>query len=226
MLDVLVFGPHPDDAELGAGGSIAKAIKQGLKVGIIDLTAGEMGTHGTPEKRFEESKVAAKVLGVKIRENIGLPDGHLTFKIDKETIFLIANKIRQYQPKAILVPFWEDRHPDHIAASQIITKAQHYAKLKKVELDYPNFLVDTIIYYEVNGQFKPSYIMDISEEFTIKKNAIMSHKSQFKEFTKDYLPFPVFERCQYYGTLIEVDFGEAFLIKKPLKLNNWLELLD
>ena len=194
MLDVLIFGPHPDDAELGAGGAIIKAVNNGLKVGIIDLTAGEMGSHGTKEIRLKEAIKASKLLGVEFRENLGLPDGHLSFNIDEETNFLIAKKIREYKPKIILAPFWNDRHPDHIAASRIISNAIHYAKLKKVDLEYPKHQVETVIYYEINGQFTPSFIMDISNEFDLKKKAIMTHASQFKEFTKEFLPFPVEER--------------------------------
>ncbi|NHJ39562.1 MAG: bacillithiol biosynthesis deacetylase BshB1 [Asgard group archaeon] len=225
MLDVLVFGPHPDDAELGAGGAIIKAVNKGLKVGIIDLTGGEMGSHGTKEMRLKEADKASKILGVEFRENLGLPDGHLTFKLDKETNFLLANKIREYKPKIVLAPYWNDRHPDHIAASRIITNAIHYAKLANVKLEHPIYEVNKIIYYEINGQFNPTFIMDISSEFNTKKRAIMTHESQFKEFKKEYLPFPVEERCLYYGSLINVTYGEAFLIKKPMIINNWENLM-
>jgi bacillithiol biosynthesis deacetylase BshB1 len=225
MLDVLVFGPHPDDAELGAGGAIIKAVKKGLKVGIIDLTGGEMGSHGTKEIRLKEAKKASKILGVEFRENLGLPDGHLPFKIDEETIFSIAKKIREYKPKIVLAPYWDDRHPDHIAASKIVTHAIHYAKLAKVKLEFQKHSVEKVLYFEINGQFNPTFIMDISDEFETKKNAIMTHKSQFKEFTKEYLPFPVEERNLYYGSLIDSKYGEAFLLKESMVVNDWKCLL-
>ncbi|NHK31074.1 MAG: bacillithiol biosynthesis deacetylase BshB1 [Asgard group archaeon] len=226
MLDVLVFGPHPDDAELGAGGAIIKAINNGLKVGIIDFTGGEMGSHGTKEIRLKEAEKASKILSVEFRENLGLPDGHLAFNIDKETIFSVAKKIREYKPKVVLAPYWNDRHPDHIAASQIITHAIHYAKLVKVKLDSPKFLVENVLFYEINGQFNPTFIMDITAEFELKRKAIMTHESQFKEFTKEYLPFPVEERCLYYGSLINSKYGEAFLMKNSMIINNWKCLLE
>ncbi|NHJ47179.1 MAG: bacillithiol biosynthesis deacetylase BshB1 [Asgard group archaeon] len=226
MLDVLVFSPHPDDAELGAGGAIVKAVKSGLKIGIIDLTAGEMGTHGTKEIRLSESQKAAKVLGIDIRENLELPDGYLTYKIDKKTTLLITEKIREFKPRIVLVPYWDDRHPDHIAAYKIITDAIHYAKLVKIKLDNPKHKVEKTIIYEINGQFSPSFIMDISDEFETKKKAIMTHASQFKEFTMEYLPFPVEERCQYYGSLLFSKYGEAFLMKEQLAINNWNCLID
>ncbi len=226
MLDVLVFGPHPDDAELGAGGAITKAVVEGLKVGIIDLTAGEMGTLGTKEIRLKEAQSAAKKLGVEFRENLGLPDGYLGLDISQEDIFAVAKKIRQYQPKIVLAPYWIDRHPDHVASSEIITKAAHYAKLKKFKLEYPQHKIQQLIYYELNGQFTPSFIMDVSDFFERKKEAIMSHKSQFKEFSKVYLPFPLVERCVYYGSLIDVSFGEAFMIRDSLKVDKWKTIIN
>ncbi len=220
MLDVLVFGPHPDDAELGAGGAIYKATRSGLKVGVIDLTAGEMGSLGSTETRLQEAEKSKNILNLEFRTNLEFPDGFLSF-LDEKAVFTVAKKIREYEPKIVLIPYWEDRHPDHVAASKIITKAIHYAKLKKFDLDFPSLTVDTILYYEINGQFTPSFIMDISEEFPMKQKAIMSYQSQFKEFSKDYLPFPLVERCKYYGSLISCDYGEAFLMKKPVKLKDW-----
>ncbi|HUT81578.1 MAG TPA: bacillithiol biosynthesis deacetylase BshB1 [Candidatus Bathyarchaeia archaeon] len=220
MLDVLVFSPHPDDAELGAGGSIYKATKNGLKVGIIDLTAGEMGSLGSIEIRLQEAEKAKNVLNVEFRENLEFPDGFLSF-LDEKAVFTVAKKIREFEPKIVLIPYWEDRHPDHIAASNIVTKAIHYSKLKKMDFEHPHHTVDNVLYYEINGQFTPSFIMDISEEFPIKQKAIMSFQSQFKEFSKEYLPFPLIERCKYYGSLISSDYGEAFLMKNPFKLKDW-----
>lgn len=226
MLDVLVFAPHPDDAELGAGGAIAKAVEQGLTVGIIDLTAGEMGTLGTKIIRIKEAEESAKFLGVKLRENLGLPDGYIGLDISQEDIFAVAKKIREYQPKIVLAPFWDDRHPDHVASSRIITKAAHYAKLKKFKFEFPEHKIKQLVYYELNSQFTPSYIMDISNVFEKKKKAIMFHKSQFKKFSKEYLPFPVEERCLYYGSQIGVSHGEAFMIQGPVKINNWEVIIN
>ncbi|MFW9922803.1 MAG: bacillithiol biosynthesis deacetylase BshB1 [Candidatus Thorarchaeota archaeon] len=221
MLDVLIFAPHPDDAELGLGGTIIKAVNEGIKIGIIDLTAGEMGTYGSKELRLQEAENAKKVLGVEFRENLGLPDGYIGIEITKEMIFSVANKICQYKPKIVMVPNWIDRHPDHEASSIIVTKAIHYSKLEKIKLDYPKHKVDTVIYYELNNCFtQASFIIDISDTFIQKKEAIMSFKSQFKEFTKENLPFPVPERCLFYGSLINAKYGEAFLIKNSINLNS------
>ena len=222
MLDILVFSPHPDDAELGCGGAIIKATLNHLRVNIVDLTAGELGTHVSKEIRLKEAEKAQKILGVDIRENLGLPDGTLGLIEKADYIFLIAEKIREYKPKIVLAPYWEDRHPDHIMTSNLITKACHYAKLKKVTLKHPEHQIEQIIYYEINNQFaNPSFIMDISDVFDRKKEAIMAYDSQFKEFTREFLPFPVKERCQHYGSIINADFGEAFLLKNKLKLLNW-----
>jgi bacillithiol biosynthesis deacetylase BshB1 len=227
MLDVIVFGPHPDDAELGCGGAIAKATKAGYQVGIIDLTAGEKGTKGSSKLRLAEAEASRKKLNVTLRENLHLPDSFLAFEDLQELAFKVANKIREFTPKVVFCPYWEDRHPDHIATAKIVTQAYHYAKLKKVELDYPEYTLPHIIYYEINQAFpKPSFLLDITAEFELKKKAIMSYTSQFKEFTKEYLPFPLVERCTYYGSLINCDYGEAFLLKKPLKLTNWKAFLE
>lgn len=225
MLDVLVFAPHPDDAELGSGGAIVKAVTMGLKVGIIDFTAGELGTLGNKKIRLEEAQTAKEILGVEFRENLELPDGSLSFENQKEITFLVANKIRQYQPKIILAPYWEDRHPDHNACSKIATQATHFAKLEKVILKHSKHKIERIIYYELNGQFKPTFIMDVSDSFEKKKKAIMSFKSQFKSFTKEFLPFPLVERCLYYGSLINTKYGEAYFMKKPLDLHDWQILI-
>jgi len=225
MLDVLVFGPHPDDAELGCGGAIVKAVKSGLRVGIVDLTGGEMGTKGDKETRLEEAQNAKEILGVEFRENLGFPDGYIGMGEKEEIIITITNKIREYKPKIILAPYWDDRHPDHIVASHMITKACHYAKLKKLKLDHPIHKIKQLIYYEINGQFTSTFIMDISEEFAVKREAIMAHKSQFKEFTKEFLPFPLVERCSYYGSLIGAEYGEGYYQKEPLKIKDWESLL-
>jgi len=226
MLDVLVFSPHPDDAELGAGGSLIKLVRQGFQVGLLDLTAGELGTHGTKSQRLEEAHIAQGILGVTFRENLLLPDGYLfTLQNDMKTILTIAAKLREFQPGIVLLPYWLDRHPDHRATAELVSKAIHYAKLAKVKLDSPPHKVDVVLYYELNGSFEPSFLVDISREFELKKKAIMSHQSQFQAFSREFLPFPVEERCRYYGSLINVDYAEAFYSQKPLKISNWKVLL-
>ncbi|MHA1742782.1 MAG: bacillithiol biosynthesis deacetylase BshB1 [Candidatus Heimdallarchaeota archaeon] len=225
MLDVLIFAPHPDDAELAVGGTIVKLVNQDFKVGIIDLTGGEMGTHGSKEQRLKEAQTARKVLGVDLRENLALPDGRLAFLKDEQPVFTLANKIREFQPKIVLLPYWIDRHPDHGATSHLVQQAIHYAKLTKVSLTFPPHQVNFALYYELNGSFTPSFFVDISKEFAMKKKAIMCHKSQFKAFSREFLPFPVEERCRYYGALINVTYAEAFLTHQPLQLSNWKLLL-
>ncbi|MHA1122481.1 MAG: bacillithiol biosynthesis deacetylase BshB1 [Candidatus Heimdallarchaeota archaeon] len=226
MLDVLVFAPHPDDAELGAGGAIVKAISAGFKVGIIDLTAGEMGSLGTKESRLGEAEAARKILGAELRQNLGFPDAFLPFEDKKKVVLKIADKIREFKPTIILMPYWEDRHPDHVTTSVVVSKACHFAKLKKIKLNHPKHKVKHLLYYELNNQSKFTFIMDISNEFKKKKEAIMTFKSQFKEFSMEYLPFPVEERCKHYGSLIKKEYGEAFYMKDPLVLKDWTTLID
>ena len=224
MLDIIVFSPHPDDAELSCGGAIIKATKIGLKVGIIDFTAGELGTRGDSETRLREAKKAQEVMGVSTRENMHFPDSFL--EVTKENVLAIANKIRQYKPKIVLIPYWEDRHPDHVATSQIAYRACHYAKLEKVNLDYPKHYVQHKIFYPLNTEFKPSFIMDISDVIEEKVKAILSYESQFKRFVNGSFPFPLVRRSQYYGSLISAKYGEPYLLKNPVRLNDWSLFMD
>jgi len=224
MLDIIVFSPHPDDAELSCGGAIIKAVKSGLRVGIIDLTAGELGTRGDSKTRLKEATKAKEIMGLAVRENMYFPDSFL--EVTKENVLAVANKIRQYKPKIVLMPYWEDRHPDHVATSRIAYMACHYAKLKKVILDYPEHYVPHKIFYQLNTEFTPSFIIDISDVIEEKVKAILAYKSQFKRFSNGVFPFPLVRRSQYYGSLIGAQYGEPFLLKSPVKLKDWSIFID
>ncbi len=225
MLDILVFSPHPDDAELGCGGAIAKATKEGLSVGLIDLTAGEMGSRGDKETRLKEAEKAKDILGLEFRENMHFPDSFL--EVNKDTILPVAAKIREYRPRIILVPYWMDRHPDHVATSNIVQRAWHYAKLRKIDLGYPAYQVPIVVFYELNYQFdKPSFILDVSDVFDIKIRALMAFESQFKRFSENLSELPLIKRWQYYGYLISAKYGEAFLLRGVPKIKSWSSFLE
>jgi bacillithiol biosynthesis deacetylase BshB1 len=225
-LDILAFGAHPDDVELSCGGALAKAVIEGLKVAIIDLTAGEMGTYGTKEIRLKEGEEGKKIIGAETRENLAFKDAFLSYLSKKEDVLTIAEKIRKYQPQIVLAPFIQDRHPDHAMTGKLVTEACFLAKLQKIELDYPKHYIQQLMYFETNQTTNASFILDISDVFDVKRKAIMAHKSQFKDFTKEYLPFPVEERNRYYGALIGTEYGEAFYQKNPFSIFSWDPIIN
>jgi|WetSurMetagenome_2_1015567.scaffolds.fasta_scaffold88255_1 N-acetylglucosamine malate deacetylase 1 len=231
ILDVLLFFPHPDDAELTMGGTIAKLTKNNLKVGIIDLTQGEMGTRGSAITRKKEAKVASKILGVTIRENLNLPDGNV--QVTKENELKLVKAIRQYKPKIIFGPYSNDRHPDHVNTSHLIKRAyfssglpkvKTYEKNKLQEAYRPQKLFYCMHYYE----FKPSFIIDISDTFNDKMKAVNAFASQFynpksKEpetfiSRSNFLGF-VEARAIDYGFKIGKHYGEPFYCEEEIELD-------
>jgi bacillithiol biosynthesis deacetylase BshB1 len=182
-LDILAFGAHPDDVELGAGGILATHAKAGKKVGIVDLTRGEMGTRGTPELRDEEAKEAAKILGCAVRHNLGMVDGQVSF--DHESQLKVAAMVRRYQPEIVLMNAPTDRHPDHGRASTLVEEACFLSGLHKIELSNedghlmapwrPKQMYKYLQFYNL----EPQLVVDISAGFEEKMASILAHKSQF-----------------------------------------------
>src|SRR5580698_5897262 len=157
-VDLLVFGPHPDDLELGLGGTIARHVAAGYSVGLCDLSAGELGTNGTPEIRRHEAEAAANVLGAAWRENLGWPDGQVqnTPALARAAVDLI----RKCQPKVIAAPYWDDRHPDHIGASEVLRTAAFLSGLRGYEAAGAPWRPDWVCYYFINDSTAPSFIID------------------------------------------------------------------
>jgi bacillithiol biosynthesis deacetylase BshB1 len=216
-MDILAFSPHPDDAELGAGGFLFEMRKKGYTTGIIDLTQGEMSSTATVETRLSESKKAAKILDLDLRENLNLEDGKLADSY--ETREKVAEVLREYKPRVVLAPYFRDRHPDHAACSSIVKYALLYARLKK--LGEPHY-VDHLYYYLLNTPFDPTFIVDITSSFDKKIEALTCYHSQFEPdfpYLKDYIPH-VAARASYYGSLITVKFGEPFLVEGFLKVRD------
>lgn len=231
MLDVLAFGAHPDDVELFCGGLLSKLKKQGKKVGIIDLTRGEMGTRGTPDIREQEAKEAAKVLNLDVRENAKLEDGNI--QVDALSKKVVINFIRKYKPKIILAPYWEDRHPDHVYASRLVSASFFYSGLTRMESEYEAYRPKNLIYYFQHETAKPSFIVDISDEFPTKMNAVKAYKSQFynpdQEAPNTFISQPEFldsveNRAKYFGFQIAVEYGEPYFVKSALKIDNIFDI--
>ena len=176
-LDFLVFGSHPDDVELGCAGTVIKEVQVGKKVGIIDLTRGELGTRGTSEIRDSETKVATEIMGVAIRENMNFKDGF--FKDDEEHKIALVKKIRKYRPEIIITNAISDRHPDHPRGSQITVDACFLAGLEKVETGQKVWRPKAIYHYIQFNNLSPDIVVDISEQMDLKLEAVKAYKTQF-----------------------------------------------
>src|SRR5262245_7415230 len=180
MIDYLVIAPHPDDAELGAGGTIAGLVKQGAKVGILDLTDGEPTPHGSPAARRRETEAATAILGIHWRENLGLRNRFL--ENDLVSRRRLAAVIRQTKPRILLAPYWEDSHPDHVAASALVDAARFWAKLTKSDLPGTPHFPEKIIYYfsvHLRLHVRPSFVLDVSEHIETKIRSMECAHSQF-----------------------------------------------
>lgn len=223
-LHLLVFGPHPDDSEIGLGGTIALHVARGFSVGLCDLTAGEMGSNGTPEMRLAESEAARAALGATWRENlrwtdraIGNDPGHLV----QAVAF-----IRRHRPRTVAVPYWSDHHPDHGEASAVLTEAVFNAGLRRyLPAEGEAWKVDWICYYFINDTVTPSFVVDVSDHYDRKRAALDCHVSQFqppRESTvSTRLNTPLFRqliesRDAQFGAQAGVRWAEGIVVREPI----------
>ena len=176
-VDLLAFGPHPDDLEIGMGATIAHHVARGLRVGLCDLTRGEMGSNGTPGEREREAEAAREVLGADWRVNLGLPDRHL--RDVAEQVRPIVELIRACRPSVIALPHWGDRHPDHTAACTLVTSAAFSSGLRRYEAAGDAWKADWLVHYFINTPGEPSFVVDVSEFYEVKQRALACHVSQF-----------------------------------------------
>ncbi len=236
-LDILAFGAHPDDIELGCGGTLAKEIALGRKVGAIDLTRGELGTRGSAEIRDQESAAAAKILGLSIRENLRMKDG---FFINDETHQRsIIEMIRKYQPEIVICNAVEDRHIDHGKGGALVSDACFLSGLRKIETVYDGKPQETwrpkLVYHYIQWRnLTPDFVVDITGFSDIKKNAILAYSSQFYDpntnepetpiATKNFLESLDY-RSKDLGRLIGKDFGEGFTAERYLAVNSLGDLI-
>ncbi len=230
-LDVIAFAAHPDDAELAMGGTIAKFAEAGFKVGIVDLTQGELGSRGTVLTRREEAHKASDILGITIRKNLYLPDGYLTDSMDM--VLKAVKEIRLHRPKIIFAPYFNDRHPDHIAASSIIKKAMFFSGVHKIETRendklLPVYRPEKMFFYMQTYEFEPTFIVDISSTYQKKKDALGAYGTQFykpgntgpetfisKMNFIDYID----ARARAFGFHIGKEYGEPFFSEVKLELD-------
>jgi bacillithiol biosynthesis deacetylase BshB1 len=223
-LDLLVFGPHPDDLEIGLGGTIARHAALGLRVGLCELTAGEMGSNGTPEERLSEAEAAREVLGAAWRENMRLPDR----RIGKDPAHLEQTVafIRRHRPRVVAAPYWQDRHPDHVAASELLTEAVFNAGLRRYQAEGDAWKPEWICYYFINHAVPPSFVIDVTDHYDTKRRALECHRSQFTRVdTNDgvatRLNTPLFRqliesRDAQFGALAGVRWAEGVVVREPI----------
>src|SRR6185503_10863640 len=220
-VDLLVFGPHPDDLEIGVGGTIARHVALGMTVGLCDLTAGELGSNGTVLERLAESEAARKVLGAAWRENLRWPDrgiGKNAAHLDDAVAF-----IRRHRPATIAVPYWSDRHPDHAAASTLLTEAAFNAGLRRYPPEGDAWKA-WVCYYFVNDSAPPSFVVDVSDVYEQKRAALDCHSTQFLRApgsTATRLNTPLFRqliesRDAQFGALAGITWAEGFVVREPI----------
>ena len=231
-LDILAFGAHPDDVELGCGGTLLGAIAEGKKVGVIDFTKGELGTRGTTSQRLKEAKLASEVLGLTIRENLGMADGF--FMNDKEHQFAIIETIRRFQPTIIFCNAPEDRHPDHGRAASLVEEAAFLSGLTKIKtthngVEQESWRPTQVFHYIQSRNLIPNFVVDISTHMEKKMESILAHSSQFYDPNSNepetfisgtaFLEF-VKGRAKELGQQIGVQYAEGFITKKLLGIGS------
>jgi bacillithiol biosynthesis deacetylase BshB1 len=225
-LDLLAFGPHPDDLEIGLGGTIAKHAALGHAVGLCDLTRGEMSSNGTPDVRVKEADAARKVLGAAWRENLALPDRAIGSSPDH--IRAVVELIRRARPRAIAVPYWQDRHPDHESSAALLRDAIFNAKLKRYDAAGEPFQPEWVCHYFINDAGAASFVVDVSAHYEVKRQALACYASQFSRATESpdglaetRLNSPSFSqliesRDAQFGALAGVRFAEGIVVNEPV----------
>jgi N-acetylglucosamine malate deacetylase 1 len=237
-LDILAFGVHPDDVELGCAGTLLSALKEGKKVGVIDLTRGELGTRGTAETRKVESENATKVLGLNVRENLDMADGF--FEHNDENIRKVIRVIRKYMPEVVLCNAPEDRHPDHGRSSKLVADAAFLAGLRKIETEDAGEAQEAwrpsyIFSYMQDRYIEPDFVYDISEFHDVKQEAIKCYATQFFNPGLDepstYISSPEFldsvtAREMILGKRIGVKYAEGFISEKMIGIRSFDALIQ
>jgi len=226
-LDILAFGAHPDDVEIGMGATIFKHAQAGLAVGICDLTRAELSSNGDTETRAAEAEEAARLLGVKVRVNLGLPDRGL-HPGDDATARITA-EIRRHRPRFVFAPYFRDRHPDHVQCSRLVEEAVFNAKLRRYLPDLPPVKVERLYFYYINDPDEPSAVVDVTEVYPVKLKALAAYRSQFsppREGSADvatplnqgYIE-RVEARDRLTGRFLSCAYGEGFYSRLPERID-------
>ena len=226
-VDAMFFAAHADDIELACGGTIARMVREGRRTGIVDLTRGEMGTRGDPETRLRESKAAAKTLGATFREQFDFGDGGLRTGRDEE--MQIIDIVRRWRPSIVFAPWPDERHPDHSRSGRLVAEASFYAGLRKIETKLPAHRPQAVVYYLQNYLPPLTFVMDVSESWETKMEAVGCYKSQFfdrksmepRTFIAEEKFLEMIEaRGKHFGALIGARYGEAYVTKQPPRVDD------
>jgi N-acetylglucosamine malate deacetylase 1 len=229
-LDLLAIAAHPDDVEQTCGGTLLKAAEAGYSTGILDLTAGDMGTRGSPEIRLGEAETAAACLRAGWRGNLRLPDARLENTLAVR--MTLAAKIRELAPRVVILPYWEGRHPDHYRASEIGYEACFLAGIRKIDPYSEPHRPFKIVYSSMYANVAPGFVVDISAQFERRMDALLSYRSQYGETPDGAGLFPaeaeIRERlaavARYFGNLIGVRYGEPFVIRETMRVDDLVSL--
>ncbi len=227
-LDILVVAPHPDDAEISVGGIMLKSLSQGLRVGVVELTNGEPTPHGTIERRQLETAKATQALGLSWRHNLNLPNRKLENNLTARRA--LAEVFRKTQPGIILAPYWEDAHPDHVAASALCDAARFWSKLSRTDIPGERFHPPRIYYYwsiHLRIHPKPAFVVDISNHLEQKLAAFACYESQLEGRSSDHptLLDDIKDRARYWGWSIEKSYAEPLASREEIRIDRLTDLL-
>ncbi len=227
-VDLLAIAAHPDDVELTCGGTLIKMARCGYKTGILDLTAGEMGTRGTHETRAKEAAKAAKLLGVAWRDTLGVPDSDV--HPARQHKLRLASVIRELRPKTVILPYWQARHPDHYHASGLGYEGCFLAGLKQLPIEGEPYRPFKVLYSTSYADVRPTFVVDITKEFEQRRKAILAFGSQFRpakgarksevHLAIDRLEDEMNQLARHYGQMIGVKYGEPFLTKELMQVDD------
>jgi bacillithiol biosynthesis deacetylase BshB1 len=225
-LDILAIAAHPDDVEQTCGGTLIRMAEAGYRTGVLDLTAGDMGTRGTPELRLQEADGAARRMLLSWRGNLRLPDARLENTIGAR--MTVASEIRNLRPRVVILPYWEARHPDHYRASEIGFEACFLAGLKKLYEETAPHRPRKILYSSLYANVTPSFVVDISAQFERRMESLFCYQSQYGDAGDGSDLFPnqreIRERlggiARFYGNLIGVKYGEPYVIKETMRVDD------
>jgi len=229
-LDVLAIAAHPDDVEQTCGGTLIRMAEIGYRTGVLDLTAGDMGSRGSPETRLAEAQAAAEHLLLAWRGNLRLPDARLENSLGARMSLMV--KIRELRPRVVILPYWQARHPDHYRAAELGYEACFLAGLKKLDEHSQPHRPHKILYASLYANVTPSFVVDISTQFERRMAALLSYRSQYGDAVEGSELFPnepeIRERlgavARFYGNLIGVRYGEPFVVKETLRVDDIVAL--
>lgn len=230
MLDLMAIAAHPDDVEQTCGGTLLRMAEAGYRTGIIDLTAGDMGTRGSPDTRVAESADAAKILKVSHRENLHFPDARLENSMAGR--MTLAQRLRVLRPRTVILPYWEGRHPDHYRTAELGYEACFLAGLRKIDAYTEPHRPYKIVYSSLYANVTPSFVVDVTQQFERRMQSLLAYRSQYGAASEGSAIFPdeaeirdrLSATARFYGNLIGVRYGEPYVVKETMRVDDIIAL--